>query len=99
MNPLGIHALVWAGGWSRAECEHAVRSTRGAGYDLIEIPALDPAAIDAEHTRAVLADHGVRGVCSLGLDLGARWKARAYCAAPRRRPAPARYGRSLPAPS
>ena len=71
MNPLGIHALVWTGGWSRAECEHAVSSTREAGYDLIEIPALDPAAIDAGHTRSVLADHGVRGVCSLGLDLDA----------------------------
>jgi D-psicose/D-tagatose/L-ribulose 3-epimerase len=71
MNPLGIHALVWAGGWSRAECEHAVRSTREAGYDILEIPALDPASIDATHTKAVLADHGVRGVCSLGLDLDA----------------------------
>jgi D-psicose/D-tagatose/L-ribulose 3-epimerase len=71
MNPLGIHALVWAGGWSHAECEHAVRSTREAGYDIIEIPALDPASIDIPHTKAVLADHGVRGVCSLGLDLDA----------------------------
>jgi D-psicose/D-tagatose/L-ribulose 3-epimerase len=71
MNPLGIHALVWAGGWSRTECEHAVRSTREAGYDIIEIPALDPSAIDATHTRAVLVDHGLRGVCSLGLDLDA----------------------------
>jgi D-psicose/D-tagatose/L-ribulose 3-epimerase len=71
MNPLGIHALVWAGGWSRAECEHAVRSTREAGYDLIEIPALDPATIDTSHTKAVLADHGLRAVCSLGLDLDA----------------------------
>jgi D-psicose/D-tagatose/L-ribulose 3-epimerase len=71
MNPLGIHALVWAGGWSHEECEHAVRSTREAGYDIIEIPALDPASIDTGHTRAVLADHGVRGVCSLGLDLDA----------------------------
>ena len=71
MNPLGIHALVWAGGWSHAECEHAVRSTREAGYDLIEIPALDPATIDPSHTKAVLADHGLRAVCSLGLDLDA----------------------------
>lgn len=68
MNPLGIHALVWAGGFSHAECEQAVRSTRAAGYDILEIPALDPATIDIAHTRAVLADHGVRGVCSLGLD-------------------------------
>jgi D-psicose/D-tagatose/L-ribulose 3-epimerase len=71
VNPLGIHALVWAGGWSHQECEHAVRSTRDAGYDILEIPALDPASIDIPHTRAVLADHGVRGVCSLGLDLDA----------------------------
>jgi D-psicose/D-tagatose/L-ribulose 3-epimerase len=71
VNPVGIHALVWAGGWSREECEHAVRSTREAGYDLIEIPALDPEAIDVAHTRAVLDDHGVAGVCSLGLDLDA----------------------------
>jgi D-psicose/D-tagatose/L-ribulose 3-epimerase len=68
MNPLGIHALVWAGGWSHEECEHAVRCTREAGYDILEIPALDPAAIDAAHTKAVLAEHGVRGVCSLGPD-------------------------------
>lgn len=68
MNPLGIHALVWAGGFSRAECEHAVRATREAGYDILEIPALDPSTIDIAHTRAVLAEHGVRGVCSLGLD-------------------------------
>ena len=71
MNPLGIHALVWAGGWSHEECEHAVRSTREAGYDILEIPALDPASIDIPHTKAVLAEHGVRGVCSLGLDLDA----------------------------
>jgi D-psicose/D-tagatose/L-ribulose 3-epimerase len=71
MNPLGIHALVWAGGWSHKECEHAVRSTREAGYDIIEIPALDPASIDTGHTKAVLADHGISGVCSLGLDLDA----------------------------
>jgi D-psicose/D-tagatose/L-ribulose 3-epimerase len=71
MNPLGIHALVWAGGWSHEECEHAVRSTHEAGYDILEIPALDPASIDIPHTKAVLAEHGVRGVCSLGLDLDA----------------------------
>jgi D-psicose/D-tagatose/L-ribulose 3-epimerase len=71
MNPLGIHALVWAGGWSHEECEHAVRSTREAGYAILEIPALDPASIDIAHTKAVLAEHDVRGVCSLGLDLDA----------------------------
>jgi len=64
---LGVHALVWVGGWSRAECEQAARATAEAGYDLLEIPALSPETIDVEHTRATLAAHGLGAVCSLGL--------------------------------
>ena len=51
MNPLGIHALVWVGGFSREECEYAVQSTRQAGFDILEIPALDPEAIDLAHSQ------------------------------------------------
>ncbi len=67
MNPVGVHALVWAGGWSPAEARHAVASTAQAGFDLIEIPALDPACIDPGLTRDLLAEHGLRAACSLGL--------------------------------
>jgi len=68
-NPLGIHALVWTGGWSHDDCELAVASAQKAGYDLIEIPALDPDRIDVEHTRATLDKYGMSAGLSLGLPL------------------------------
>ena len=68
MNPLGIHALVWTEGWSEEECRRAVARTKETGYDLIEIPLLDPWAVDADLTRRVLEDAGIGAACSLGLD-------------------------------
>lgn len=68
MNPLGIHALVWTEGWSEQECRQAVALTKAAGYDLIEIPLLDPWAVDPELTRRVLEDADIGAACSLGLD-------------------------------
>lgn len=68
VNRLGVHALVWVGGWSPEECERAVSSTAAAGFDLIEIPAFDPASIDVELTRDALARHGLACSVSLGLD-------------------------------
>jgi D-psicose/D-tagatose/L-ribulose 3-epimerase len=65
---VGVHALVWVGGWSPEQCESALASTTAAGYDLIEIPAFDPAAIDAVATREALARHGLAASISLGLD-------------------------------
>lgn len=66
-NPLGVHALVWTGGWSPEEAELAISSTAKAGFDLIEIPALDPARIDTDDTRERLRAHGIRATISLGL--------------------------------
>jgi D-psicose/D-tagatose/L-ribulose 3-epimerase len=66
-NPLGIHALVWVGGWTAEEAELAISSTARAGYDLIEIPALDPSRIDVASTRAMLERHGLQAGVSLGL--------------------------------
>lgn len=66
-NPLGIHALVWAGGWTPEEAELAISSTARAGFDLIEIPALDPSRIDVASTRAMLERHGLQAGVSLGL--------------------------------
>jgi D-psicose/D-tagatose/L-ribulose 3-epimerase len=64
---LGVHALVWVGGWSPEEARQAIASTAEAGYDLIEIPLLDPASVDAVDTRRVLDEHGITASCSLGL--------------------------------
>jgi D-psicose/D-tagatose/L-ribulose 3-epimerase len=66
-NPLGIHALVWVGGWSPEEAELAISSTARAGYDLIEIPALDPSRVDVVSTREMLERHGLQAGVSLGL--------------------------------
>jgi D-psicose/D-tagatose/L-ribulose 3-epimerase len=68
MNKLGVHALVWERGWSHDECARAIARTAAAGYDLIEIPALDPSAIDTAFTAARLAACGIGATTSLGLD-------------------------------
>jgi len=60
---------VWVGGWSEAECRRAVENSRAAGYDLIEIPVLDPSTIDVAMTRKALDDAGLSVACSLGLSL------------------------------
>jgi D-psicose/D-tagatose/L-ribulose 3-epimerase len=70
-NPLGIHAAVFVGGWSPEECRRAVTAASTTGYDVLEIPALDPSAIDVKDTRRVLDEAGLTGVCSLGLDFDA----------------------------
>ena len=68
MNKLGVHALVWEKGWSRDECARAVARSAEIGYDLIEIPALDPSSIDPSHTRQQLQAAGLGASMSLGLD-------------------------------
>jgi D-psicose/D-tagatose/L-ribulose 3-epimerase len=68
MNKLGVHALVWEKGWSHDECARAIANTAEVGYDLIEIPALDPASIDVDFTRRQLEAAGIGATSSLGLD-------------------------------
>jgi D-psicose/D-tagatose/L-ribulose 3-epimerase len=68
MNKLGVHALVWVGGWSHREASLAVEQTAALGFDLIEIPALDPAAIDVAFTRKLVEANGLGITVSLGLD-------------------------------
>ncbi|RCV47878.1 sugar phosphate isomerase/epimerase family protein [Marinitenerispora sediminis] len=66
-NPLGVHALVWVGDWSPESARYAVEQTAAAGFDLIEIPLLDPSAVDPELTRKLLDRHGLAAGTSLGL--------------------------------
>lgn len=67
MNPLGVHALVWVGDWSEPSARLAIESTRKAGFDLIEVPLLDPPSVDAAMTRRLLDDSGLQATASLGL--------------------------------
>ena len=66
-NQLGVHAMVWSGTWDEAGARHAISSAAAAGYDLIEIPILDPFAIDTAMTRHLLDEHGLEAACSMGL--------------------------------
>lgn len=67
MNKLGVHALVWVGGWSEAEASTAIRNTAELGYDFIEIPLLNPFGFPVEHTRRELDTHRLEAMASLGL--------------------------------
>jgi D-psicose/D-tagatose/L-ribulose 3-epimerase len=67
MNPLGVHALVWVGDWSEPSARFAIESTRETGFDLIEVPLLDPSTVDVAITRRLLDDNGLGVTCSLGL--------------------------------
>jgi D-psicose/D-tagatose/L-ribulose 3-epimerase len=67
MNKIGIHALVWAGSWGARECEHAVANSKEAGYDLIELPVFNPAAMDIPVLQRALAANELGVTCSLGL--------------------------------
>lgn len=67
MSKLGVHALVWVGGWSEADCANAIRSSAELGYDFIEIPLLNPYGFPVDFTRARLEDHGLGAAASLGL--------------------------------
>jgi D-psicose/D-tagatose/L-ribulose 3-epimerase len=67
MNKLGVHALVWVGGWSEADCTQAIKSTAELGYDFIEIPLLNPYGFPVGFTRARLEEHKLGATASLGL--------------------------------
>ncbi|TFB71861.1 sugar phosphate isomerase/epimerase [Cryobacterium glaciale] len=66
-NAIGIHAGVWVGDWSPASARYAIAQSAQAGFDLIEIPAVDPRTVDSAETVALLAEHGLDAVVSLAL--------------------------------
>jgi D-psicose/D-tagatose/L-ribulose 3-epimerase len=67
-NLIGIHALVWVGGWSEPEARRAIESSAEAGYDLIELAAIEPELFDADLTARLLRDTGIGAAASLGLE-------------------------------
>jgi D-psicose/D-tagatose/L-ribulose 3-epimerase len=51
-----------------SDCARAIARTAEVGFDLIEIPALDPRSIDVSFTRTHLEKNGIGATSSLGLD-------------------------------
>ena len=66
-NPLGIHALVWSGHWQRSDIDFAIGNSSKLGFDLIEIPLLNPYKFDADYTKKTLDINKIKAVTSLGL--------------------------------
>lgn len=66
-NPLGVHALVWAGDTSRASVDRAVARTAAAGFDLLELSLHDLANLDLPHARSAVDAAGLQVACSRGL--------------------------------
>ena len=67
MNPLGVHALVFVSGWSQEEAARAIERAAGSGYQYLEIPLIDPRAINVHETRKALERANIQPVTSLGL--------------------------------
>ncbi|MFI7602975.1 sugar phosphate isomerase/epimerase family protein [Actinoplanes sp. NPDC049681] len=66
-NPLGVHALVWAGDTSPAAVAYAVTQTAKTGFDLLEFSLHDSLNLDVAATRGLLREHGLKVACSRGL--------------------------------
>jgi D-psicose/D-tagatose/L-ribulose 3-epimerase len=70
-NPIGVHALVWAGDTSPASIEYAIEHTKAAGFDLLELSLHDSTNLDTVAARKALEDAGLRVACSRGLAFAA----------------------------
>ena len=63
----GIHAGVWGFDWTPAAADRTIAAAANAGYELIEIPAIDRTALDARDTVRALERHGIHPSVSLAL--------------------------------
>ncbi|GAA5174700.1 sugar phosphate isomerase/epimerase [Pseudonocardia eucalypti] len=66
-NPIGVHALVWAGDTSAPSVRRVVAETAAAGYDLVEFSLHDSLNLDTGETRRELERAGLGVACSRGL--------------------------------
>lgn len=71
MSGIGCHGLVFTGSFDAAGVSEAIRRTQRAGFDLLELPLLDPFAFDVEAAKKSLAEHPIAVTASLGLPEGA----------------------------
>ncbi|WP_353808100.1 sugar phosphate isomerase/epimerase family protein [Agromyces sp. SYSU T00194] len=64
---IGAHALVFTGTFDAAGLQRAIDGTAGAGFDLLEIPLMEPESFDSGLAARLLADSGLQVTASLGL--------------------------------
>ena len=66
-NPIGVHALVFAGDTSAASVTRAVAKSAETGFDLLEFSLHDSLSMDVVDTRRQLEAAGLSVACSRGL--------------------------------
>lgn len=66
-NPIGVHALVWAGDTSPESVTYAIDQTKRTGFDLLEFSLHDSLNLDVEAARTQLEAAGLKVACSRGL--------------------------------
>jgi D-psicose/D-tagatose/L-ribulose 3-epimerase len=66
MNVLGVHALLFTNGWNDDQCARAIDMASGLGFQVLELPVLEPRLV--ERMRRQLERAGLGVVVSLGLD-------------------------------
>jgi len=64
---IGCHASVWTGEFDDVGVALAIDKTAAAGFDLIEIPLMDPDKADPTAVRRMLEEAGLAVTASLGL--------------------------------
>lgn len=64
---IGCHGSVWTGSFDSVGLAKAIAGTASAGFDLIEIPLMDPDGLNVAEARKLLTDHGLGVTASLGL--------------------------------
>lgn len=64
---LGAHTFIWAPHWDRSGAASAVAGAAAAGFEIVEIPLLEPSEIPIRTTVELLDRSGLTATCSLGL--------------------------------
>jgi D-psicose/D-tagatose/L-ribulose 3-epimerase len=67
MSQFGSHGSVWSGSFDADGFRLAARQNAEAGYDLLEVPLLDPESFDVPAARVALDEYGTTITASLGL--------------------------------
>lgn len=68
---LGAHSFLWASEFQGAHADVVAAGVASAGLGLVEIPLLDPTAVEVDTATDALARHGLTPTCSLGLPAAA----------------------------
>ena len=65
---VGCHGLVWSGSTNPEGLELAITKSIESGFDLLELPLLDPELFDVTAAKEILSRHPIAIAASLGQD-------------------------------